>query len=179
MLIRFAVCAAMGAARLGELAFSRRNIAEAGPTTEGEWSRRTYPLMVLLHTVVIVGTFLAGRDRPSRFWLTVLLAVQPLRAWVIFTLGRRWNTRAAVPEQMDLVTSGPYRFIRHPNYTVVSVELLALPLAFGLPLLAAFASIANAALLALRIPEEETLLQRIPGYEPHFRDLPRFVPRLF
>lgn len=179
MLIRLLVCAAMGAARLLELAYSRRNIASAGPTTEGRWSRRTYPLMVALHTATILLTAVRGSSRPSWPFLVALFAVQPLRIWVIRTLGPRWNTRAAVPGSMSVETGGPYRFVRHPNYTVVAVELAALPLAFRLPGLALVASLANAALLSLRIPEEERLLERLPGYVDHFGHRPRFIPGLF
>lgn len=169
----------MASARLAELRSSRRNIASAGPTAEGTWSRRTYPLIVLVHSVAIVGTLLRGRRTPSWPWLGVLLAAQPVRAWVLITLGSRWNTRAAVPAEMSIETRGPYRFVRHPNYSVVAAELLALPIAFGLPRFAALVSAANVGLLALRIPEEERLLSRIPGYTDHFASKPRFLPRMF
>lgn len=167
----------MAGARLGELAWSRQNIASSGPAREGTWSRRTYPLMVGLHACVIILTAVRGSSRPWRGPLAALLAVQPLRLWVLATLGHRWNTRAAVPESLAVVTGGPYRFVRHPNYTVVAVELTALPLAFRLPRLAAWAFLANALLLALRVREEEALLAARPGYRDHFARLPRFVPR--
>jgi methyltransferase len=92
------------------------------------------------------------------------------------TLGRRWNVRAAVPEEMPVATDGPYAYVRHPNYTVVGVELAALPLAFGLPKLALLATVANAALLSARIPEEEAALRRLPGWEEHFAAKKRFIP---
>ena len=177
VLMRLVVCAAMGAARLGELAWSRRNIAAAGPSDEGRWSRATYPLMVVLHTAVILAVALRGRNaRPV--WLSVLVAVQPLRAWTLATLGRRWNTRAAVPRAMSVATGGPYRFVRHPNYDVVAIELAALPLAFGLPAAALAATAMNAALLAARIPEEERLLARVPGYAETVGRRKRFIPGL-
>lgn len=168
----------MAGARLGELAWSRQNIASSGPAREGAWSRRTYPLMVGLHAWVIILTALRGSSRPRREPLAALLVVQPLRLWVLATLGHRWNTRAAVPESLAVVTGGPYRFVRHPNYMVVAVELTALPLAFRLPRLAACAFLANALLLALRVREEEALLASRPGYRDHFARLPRFLPRL-
>lgn len=168
----------MAAARLGELAWSRRNIAASGPSSEGRWSRRTYPAMVGVHAAVLAVTACRGSRRPRTLPLAVLLAVQPVRVWVLATLGRRWNTRAAVPGAMVVATTGPYRYLRHPNYAVVAVELAALPLAFRLPRLALAATAANASLLALRIPEEEALLGRLPGYQEHFSGLPRFVPRL-
>ncbi|MGI8925152.1 MAG: isoprenylcysteine carboxylmethyltransferase family protein [Tepidiformaceae bacterium] len=173
---RLVVCAAMGGARLLELRLSRRNLAAAGPTSEGDWTRRTYPLMVALHAAVIVGTALKGRRKASPFWLAVLLAVQPLRLWVLTALGERWNVRAAVPQAMPVETRGPYAYVRHPNYGVVTAELAALPLAFGLWPLALGATAVNAALLALRIPEEEALLAEVPGWQEHFADKARFIP---
>lgn len=175
MVTRLLVCTLMGAGRLVELGWSRRNIDRSGRTTEGAWSRRTYPLIVALHTSVITGTALFG-GKPRRWWLLLLLAVQPIRLWVLAVLGARWNTRAAVPQSMSVVTGGPYRFVRHPNYAVVGVELAALPLAFGLLVLALGASVANAVLLGPRIREEEAALRRVPGWNDHFDVKKRFIP---
>ena len=169
----------MTAARLGELAHSRRNLDGSGPVREGQWSARTYPLIVLLHTMVIGGTLLRGRRRPNASWLRLLVAVQPIRLWILLLLGSRWNTRGAVPVAMPVETRGPYAVIRHPNYVVVMVELLALPMAFGLGRLAALAAVANAALLWPRIREEERALMALPGYREHFGRKARFIPRVF
>jgi methyltransferase len=176
VILRALICAIVGGSRLVELAHSRRNIERSGPVTEGEWSRRTYPLIVALHTATIAGTLVFG-GRARVLPLAALAAVQPLRLWVLLTLGERWNTRAAVPESMPVATGGPYAYVRHPNYAVVAVELLSLPLAFGLPRLALAATLANAALLAPRIRDEEAALMRLSGYREHFGDRPRFVPR--
>jgi methyltransferase len=179
LLIRLLVCALMGAARLAELAYSRRNIGAAGETVEGVWTRRTYPLIMLLHTLVIGGTAFLGGNRPRMPWLVLLLVAQPLRVWTIATLRERWNARAAVPRSMEVATNGPYAFVRHPNYLVVAVELATLPLAFGLSRLALFASASNGVLLAGRIREEEEALFRLPGYREHFQDRKRFLPFVF
>ena len=165
-------------ARLAELAHSRRNIADAGETAEGPLSRATYPFIVAVHAIAIVGTLVRGRDRASAPWLALLFVVQPLRLWVLATLGRRWNARAAVPATMEVATNGPYAFVRHPNYTVVGIELFALPVAFGLWRLAMVLAFANCALVALRLREEEAALDRLPGYRAHFATKKRFVPGL-
>ena len=149
-----------------------------GTSDEGAWSRRTYPAMITLHATAIGATALFG-GRARLRWLLVLAAVQPLRGWVLITLGPRWNTRGAVAATLDVATGGPYAYVRHPNYTVVAVELLALPMAFGLRRLAAIIALANALLLFARIREEETFLRARPGYEEHFGRKARFVPRLF
>ncbi len=168
----------MAAARLAELAWSRHNLRSAGTAGEGPWSRRTYPGIVAVHALTLLITAVAGSRRPSWPWLMLLLAVQPLRAWVLLSLGNRWNARGAVPEDLEVVVSGPYRFIRHPNYAVVAVELLAPPMAFRLPRLALGASLANAALLAVRIPEEESALASRPGYAA-LASRRRFIPGVF
>lgn len=179
MRLRLLVCGAMAVARLAELAYSKRNIAAAaGEGTEGEGSRATYPLMVALHTMVIAGTLVLG-DRTRWRWLALLLAVQPLRAWVLATLGRSWNTRGVVSSATVVQTVGPYAYVRHPNYVVVVVELAALPLAFGARWLAMVAGLVNLALLRVRIQDEERLLDAIPEYRAHFARKARFIPGWF
>lgn len=178
MLTRTAVCSFAILSRMVELRASRRHIEDYGGSGEGRWSRRTYPLMVLLHTTVLLGTlFFGGRRR----WALLLpfLAVQPLRVWILLALGRRWNARGVVPTAMVPATSGPYAFVRHPNYAVVAIELFSLPAGFGLRRLAIVASLVNACLLWLRIRDEEALLFRLPGYEEHFAGKSRFVPGVF
>jgi methyltransferase len=173
--VRLAICAYMAGARLIELAISRRNI-DANPSAEGDASQRLYPVMVLLHTSVIGGTLLFGQTTVRGGWLAALLLVQPLRFWVLRTLGPRWNTRGAVPVNMEVETSGPYAYLRHPNYSVVAVELAALPATFGLGRLAMVASTVNALLMVVRIRDEEKLLFSLPCYEEHFRKRRRFLP---
>ena len=165
-------------ARLVELVYSRHNIQTSGEVEEGRWSRRTFPLVATVHGAVIAGTLFFGRSLHLP-WLLLLGLLQPLRIWVLRTLGRRWNARGAVPKDMVLARHGPYAFVRHPNYTVVALELLSLPLAFGLPRLAALAFVANAFLLAVRVRDEERLLSHLPGYTEHFGRKPRFLPGLF
>ena len=169
----------MASARLIELRRSRRNVRASGVSDEGRWSRRTYPLMIALHTVVIAGTLFCGQRQPSAWLFALLVAVQPVRLWVLWLLGNRWNTRGSVPRLVRIETRGPYAVIRHPNYLVVCVELFALPLAFGLSRLATVAGIVNGGLLILRIREEERLLMAQPDYRRHFSDNSRFIPGLF
>src|SRR5690242_3141534 len=98
------VCACMAAARLTELGISRRNIG-TGDASESDLSRAIYPFIVLTHAFAILGTLLFGRRR-SLSWLVLLLAVQPLRAWILLTLGRRWNARGAVAPGTAVETGG-------------------------------------------------------------------------
>ncbi len=177
MLTRLLVCVAMAAGRLFELALSQRNL-EGNRGRESDLNRRIYPLIVGVHALTIAGTLLGGK-KPSKPWLLLLLAVQPLRFWVLTRLGRRWNARGAVSTETSVETGGPYAFVRHPNYAVVMIELLALPLAFRAWKLALFASAANAALLSIRVREEEAMLMELPGYEEHFASKKRFIPGIF
>ena len=77
---------------------------------------------------------------------------------MLATLGRRWTTRILVVPGDRLVTTGPYRFLSHPNYVVVIGEIAALPLCLGLPGFALIFSAANLAVLGVRIRVENAAL---------------------
>ena len=178
MLTRLIVCAGMAAARLLELSLSKRNIEENAGAQETKRNQSVFPLIVVLHAVTIAGTFVFG-SKLSKPWLLILLAVQPVRVWVLVTLGKRWNARGAVSPATEVENGGPYAYIRHPNYAVVLVELLALPMAFRARKLAVAMTVANAALLTVRVREEEALLMQLPGYAEHFERKKRFIPGVF
>ena len=76
------------------------------------------------------------------------------------SLGTRWTTRIIVVPGAPLVRKGPYRYLDHPNYLIVIGEIASLPLAFGLWKVAAIFSLLNAAVLAVRIREEDRALGR-------------------
>jgi methyltransferase len=177
-----ALVAAVGVQRLRELSLSRRY--ERGLRGRRA-AARSYPLMVAAHvglcTLPLVEVA-ARRRRPGAAalaWLGVLAVATGLRWWSIRSLGGSWNVRAVVPDDLHPVTTGPYRFLRHPNYLAVALEFLALPLAGGATWSAVGLSLLDAAVLADRIRAEERLLARVPGYEEAFRDRPRLVPVFF
>lgn len=94
-------------------------------------------------------------------WTAVLVTAQCLRYWAIHALGPRWNTRILVIPEAKPVTRGPYRFLRHPNYVAVVLELVAIPMLFGAMLTAAIATALNLILLlGIRIPAENRALGR-------------------
>ena len=101
-----------------------------------------------------------------------------IRLWVIGTLRRRWTVRAVVPTDLQVVTDGPYRWIRHPNYVALILEFAALPLIGGAYLCAVTLSAVNGALLWRRIAAEESLLERHPEYRRLMAGKPRFFPRI-
>jgi methyltransferase len=156
-----------GLERVVELVVSVRNARWAFARGGWEAGRGHFPVMVALHTALLVGCFaeplLAGR--PFLPWLgvpalVVALAAQGLRYWCIGSLGRRWNTRVIVVPGLPLVTRGPYRWLPHPNYVVVAVEGIALPLVWSAWLTALAFTVLNAwLLLAVRIPVEERALR--------------------
>ena len=176
--------AAVGLGRLLELRVSRRHqhrLARAGMVKVPE---RHFPAMVVLHASMLVGSVLEVWLLKRRFqrWLTLpalvtFLAANVLRWWVIRTLADHWNVEVMDSLPRGVVAHGPYRFIRHPNYVAVFLELLALPLIAGAWLTAVFGSLAHVWVLKQRIMTEEAVLLAHPAYREALAHKPRFVPR--
>ena len=170
-LVAFTVLIALvGVERLAELVVSKRNAAWSMERGGVETGFGHYPFMVVLHSGLLVGAlveaWLRRPDVPSVLaWsmLALVLASQALRWWCITTLGRRWNTRVIVVPGMAPVGSGPYRLFKHPNYVAVVVEGVALPLVHASWLTAVVFTLANAALLTVRIRAEDAALATLPG----------------
>jgi len=157
--------AAVGLERVAELVVSRRNAAWSMARGGVETGRRHYRVMVVLHTGLLVCALVEVWIRhPTLLPLlaasmfVLVLASHGLRWWCISTLGPRWNTRVIVVPGLPLVGSGPYRWLRHPNYVAVAVEGLALPLVHSAWITAAVFTVLNAVLLAVRIRVEDTAL---------------------
>lgn len=157
--------AAVAVERVAELVVARRN--ERWSTARGAivTGQGHYPAMVALHTGLLVGcpaeVWLADRPFvPALAWpmLAALAGAQALRWWCIGTLGPRWNTRVMVVPGLPLVTSGPYRLLRHPNYVAVVAEGAALPLVHTAWVTAAVFTVLNAVLLTVRIRCENRAL---------------------
>ena len=161
--------AAIALERLAELLVSKRNAAWSTARGGVETGRGHYPPMVLLHTGLLAGAlaevWLRRPDfAPALGWTMVALVVasQALRWWCIGTLGRRWNTRVIVVPGRPPVTSGPYRWMSHPNYVAVVVEGAALPLVHTAWVTALVFSVCNAVLLTVRIRVENAALATLP-----------------
>lgn len=162
-----------GAERVAELVISTRNARWASERGGIETNRRQLPWMIALHVGLLLGAlaevWLLGRPfLPWLGWpmLAIALASQVARYWVIRSLGRQWNTRVIVVPAMPLVTSGPYRWtwLRHPNYLIVAVEGVALPLVHTAWITAAVFTVLNAVLLlGFRIPAEDRALAAASG----------------
>lgn len=145
--------------RLGELWLSNRNTRLLLARGAREVAPGHYPLIVAVHAFWLVALWwLAPGRAVDGFWLGLFILLQLARIWIIATLGERWTTRIIVVPGASLVARGPYRFVSHPNYAVVIGEIAALPLAFGLWQAALVFSILNAAVLAVRVREENRAL---------------------
>jgi methyltransferase len=170
----------LGGERLFELTVSGRHARALLARGGVEAGRGHYRPMVLLHTAFFAACAaeaLARRAPPPAWALLALagvLVAQALRWWAIATLGERWVTRVIVLPGASPVTGGPYRWVKHPNYLAVALELACVPLAYGGWRTAVLFSLANAALLTVRIRAEERALG--DGWATAFRGRSRFVP---
>jgi methyltransferase len=148
--------------RLGELALARHNTARLRARGAIEIGARHYPLLVLMHTAWLAALWVWGRDQNvDLVALSAFIVMQGLRLWVLATLGERWTTRIMVLPGAPLISSGPYRYLSHPNYAVVAAEIALLPLALHLPWLALVFTILNAAVLTIRIRAEQRALSAV------------------
>jgi methyltransferase len=156
--VAYAIIALVVLQRTGELALANRNTRKLKARGAIEIGAGHYRLMVLLHMAWLLAVLwlLPAPLIIHWAWLAVFVVLQAGRVWVIASLGPYWTTRIISVPDAPLVTRGPYRFVRHPNYMVVAGEILALPLVFGEIGAAIFFSLVNAAMLFWRIREEET-----------------------
>ena len=159
-MLLYAVLVLVALQRLAELAWSRRN--ERALLAEGaiEHGRGHYPLFIVLHGGWLAAmALLISPDTPVAWnWLGMFLILQVARVWTVASLGRYWTTRVISLPGAPLVRRGPYRYLRHPNYLIVSMEIATLPIAFGAWQMAAIFTVLNLALLWHRIQVEEAAL---------------------
>jgi len=173
----------IAAERLFELRLSAKNAAWAFKQGGVERGAGHYPAMAALHTAGLIAA-------PAEVWLLdrpfspllaglcglVLVATMALRYWAVSTLGPRWNTRVIVVPGLGPVTGGPYRYLRHPNYLAVILELAALPLLHGAWITAISSSLLNAWLLRVRIGVEEEALREFCNYDAQMGTKRRLLP---
>lgn len=147
-------------ARLVELAWAARNTRRLRAAGAVEVGAGHYPAIVLLHAawIVALATGIPAETPIRPEWLALFALLQGARLWVIVSLGRFWTTRIMTLPGTPLIRRGPYRWIRHPNYLVVALEIPSLPLAFGAWGLALAFGLANLIVLAWRIRAEDGAL---------------------
>ena len=155
----YAIMAFVTVQRLTELAIDRRNTTRLLAGGAHEVGARHFPAMVTMHAAWLAALWFSVGGRAINLPLLGVFAVlQLLRVWVLATLGPRWTTRIIVTPGAPLVKKGPFRFLRHPNYTVVTLEIAVLPLVFGLVWIAVLFTLLNAAMLYVRIGAENRAL---------------------
>jgi methyltransferase len=170
MIWYFALILATGFERLVELVISKRNAEKAFARGGVEYGQRHFPVMVALHTGLLIACaaevfFLDRPFIPVLGWsmLALVILSQVGRYWVIVSLGEQWNTRVIVVPGAGRVRSrGLYKFLRHPNYVIVAVEGIALPLVHSAWITAVVFTVLNAILLLrFRIPVENDALRKL------------------
>ncbi|MGM0845451.1 MAG: isoprenylcysteine carboxyl methyltransferase family protein [Bacillota bacterium] len=168
--------------RVVELIIAKRNEKWMKEKGAKEYGKRHYKLMVSIHLLFFI-SLLAEElfmNRPlNEYWVvlfTLFLVTQVGRIWVIASLGRFWNTKIIVLPQADVVAKGPYKFIKHPNYFIVTVELIVIPLMFNAYWTLFIFALLNQFILAVRIPIEERALEEVTNYQKVHQGKKRFIP---
>ncbi len=143
---------------------TRRLIAEGGR----EAGRDYYPVVAITHLAWIAAIFLLIPPTAPILWslLALYLLLQVARYWIIATLGRYWTHRIITLDKGPIVRSGPYRFVRHPNYTVTIAETFLLPLVFADAAVAAIFGCVWSAVLYYKILLEDAALKKRRGEGP-------------
>ncbi|WP_017729212.1 isoprenylcysteine carboxyl methyltransferase family protein [Halalkalibacterium ligniniphilum] len=159
--------------------YNARWIKERGGYEAG---REHYKYMVALHFLFFLSLIVEVNisERIVTPWMllpfSLFLVAQIGRIWALVSLGRFWNTRIMILPGAELVARGPYRYLRHPNYVIVMIEFLMLPLMFGAFVTMFVFSILNGVMLFVRVKEEEKALQETTNYQEVFRGRSRFFP---
>ena len=161
--------------RVFEMYLSKRHTQQALAHGGLEVGQGHFVPMVVLHSSFLLGCVLEifVLKRPFIAWLGfsmlgVVVLAQALRYWAIFSLGERWNIRVIVVPGDTIVTRGPYRFLKHPNYVAVMLELLALPLVHTAYITACVFVVLNMFFLRVRVRCEEAALSQYTPYREHF-----------
>jgi methyltransferase len=178
-----ALLLAVGAGRLIEMRVSRRHQRALRGRSIALEREPGFLWMVALHTgvlaaaatevVVLRRPFVPAVGVPA---LALFALGNLLRWWVIATMGQHWNVRVMGSLSLGVVTEGPFRWVRHPNYVAVFVELAALPLVHGAWLTALVGSALHLLILRRRIALEESILLADPRYRDLMGPKPRFIP---
>jgi methyltransferase len=179
-----ALVACVALLRFVELGISRRNQAYLASRGARKARDRYFPAMVATHTAILIGAVLETvfLHRPFIPLLaalagTVFVLANVVRWWVIRTLARHWNVEVMDSAPLGVITSGPFRWVRHPNYAAVFAELASLPLIHTAWMTAIAGSAVHAWVLSRRIALEEAVLHRHAGYVAAMAGKPRFLPR--
>jgi methyltransferase len=173
----------VGLLRLVELRISRRHEREMIARGARPAPDPSFRWMVLLHAGVLAGAAAEVwfMRRPLIPALAVAMGIlflgaNALRWWVIATLGKQWCVEVVDAGGLGVVSSGPFRYVRHPNYDAVFLEMLALPLMYTCWLTALVGAAAHVLVLRSRVRTEDAVLLANPEYRARMGRKPRFLP---
>ncbi|MFE8695739.1 isoprenylcysteine carboxyl methyltransferase family protein [Cytobacillus sp. FJAT-53684] len=164
--------------RLSELMIAKRNERHMKQKGAIEFGQSHYPFIVAVHSLFFVSLIIEVallQKNLSPNWpvfLTLFLLAQMGRVWVLASLGPFWNTKILVLPEANIVKKGPYQYVKHPNYIIVTIELIVIPLLFQAYMTAILFTIFNAVILAIRIPTEERALKQLTEYTEAFAKSP-------
>jgi methyltransferase len=177
---------AVAALRILELRISRRHQQEMIARGAAKVDEPRFRWMVLLHTAVLLGAALEVIFLKRPFlpilaitMFVIFLAANFVRWWVIRTLGDHWNVQVMDSMSLGVISSGPFRYVRHPNYAAVFSEMVALPLIHTAWITALAGSVAHIVVLSQRLSTEERVLLANPQYRAAMGNKPRFIPGVF
>jgi len=181
-----ALLAAVGLLRIVELQISKRHQQEMVARGAAKVTEPRFRWMVVLHTAVLVGAALEVvlLKRPfipalAAIMFVIFLAANAVRWWVIRTMGQHWNVQVVNSTSLGVVGSGPFRYVRHPNYAAVFSEMVALPLIHTAWITATVGALAHAVVLSQRVSTEERVLLANAEYRATMGNKARFIPGLF
>ena len=186
VILFLALLIAVAAMRIVELRISKKHQQEMIARGAAKVRDPNFQWMAMFHTLVLAGAavevvflhrpFLPALAIPM---LALFVAANTVRWWVIRTLGEHWNVQVIDSTRLGVITSGPFRYVRHPNYAAVFVEMIALPLIHTAWITALAGAVAHVVVLALRLSTEERILLANPDYAATMGSKPRFLPGLF
>lgn len=181
-----ALLVAVAAMRIFELRISTKHQREITSRGGAKAKDPAFPCMAMFHTLVLIGAaaevvFLHRPFIPALAipMLALFIFSNIVRWWVIRTLGEHWNVQVMDSTKLGVITSGPFRYVRHPNYAAVFVEMIALPLIHTAWITALAGAVAHAIVLTFRLSAEERVLFADSQYAAAMRSKPRFLPGLF
>jgi len=176
----------VGIGRLAELGISRRNQRQLEAQGVRKIPEAHFRWMVFLHGAVLVcaGVEVLLLHRPFIPALAISMVVlfvlaNLLRWWVIQTLAGHWNVEVMESSSVGVVSSGPYRWVRHPNYVAVVMEIFSLPMIHTAWITAIVGTLGDLEILRRRIKVEDGFLLSNPAYRTAMGAKPRFIPRVF
>lgn len=162
------------AQRLAEVFVAKRNEKRMLSQGAYEVGASHYPYMLALHSsffLFLLIEVMTNTSSPSPLFplfFMLFVAVQALRIWCLRSLGPFWNTKIIILPGAKVIKKGPYIFFRHPNYAVVCLEILLLPLMFQAYFTAFCFTLLNITMLSVRIPMEEKALREATNYNHVF-----------